>query len=342
MLNLKLYLVPFFVSFSSSILFIVIINYFSSRFFKEKNNLRKEKRHLRNKVSRMGGVAIFLAFMVAIIWDNNLIITKDIWGILAGSVVMVLGGFWDDIREINWKKQVLFQIVAISCIFIFGARINFISNPWGEAFYLDTFWGIILGIAIGVLWSMLVMNSMNWIDGIDGLSAGIFFIVTVAIFLLALKPEVNQPPVSIIAIALAGSILGFLIFNFPPAKIMAGSSGVFFIGFIIASLSIFAGTKIATTLLILFIPAIDFFWVIIRRLKAGKSIFLADREHLHHKLLDLGWSQKNINLLFYFITTLVALVALNIRGLGKIIIILFLALGMFIFYGFIGKFKKIL
>jgi len=145
---------------------------------------------------------------------------------------------------------------------------------------------------------------------------------------LSLNPEVNQPPVGIIAVILAGAVLGFLIFNFYPAGIMAGTSGAMFMGFALAALAIFAGTKIATALLIMAIPIIDVFWVMGERIKAGDSIFKSDTRHLHRKLMELGWTQRKIALFFYAVTFLIAVVALNTRTIGKLITIILVAVIM--------------
>jgi UDP-GlcNAc:undecaprenyl-phosphate GlcNAc-1-phosphate transferase len=168
-----------------------------------------------------------------------------------------------------------------------------------------------------VVWIVLMMNSMNWLDGIDGLSGGITLIGSLTIFFLSLKPEVNQPPVAILAIVLAGSVLGFLAFNFNPSQVLAGTSGSLFMGFFLAVLAVFSGTKIATALLVMALPVIDFVWVIGERIRNKKSIFKPDRKHLHFKLLELGWSQKKINIFFYIITLAVAAIALNTRFIGK-------------------------
>jgi len=330
--NVLLYLNPFLVAFGASVIFLFLI----VNFFWKNDDKRKDERHIHAKnISRWGGAAIFIAFFVAIFWDKNLVITRDIWGILIGAIFIFLIGFWDDFRELKWKTQLFFQIAAVALIFIFGIKIETLSNPFGEIISLNGIIGWVLGFLIAVGWILVLINAMNWLDGIDGLSGGIFSISFLAMFFLALKPEVNQPPVGILAIILLGASLGFLIFNFPPGRIMLGSSGVFFLGFLLAGLSIFAGTKIATTLLVLFVPMIDFFWVIIRRLKTGKKITEPDNEHLHHKLLAIGWPQKKIDLFFYFVTLLVLLVALNVKGMEKVLVIFILFLAMMVFYSLI-------
>jgi len=341
--NLIIYLIPFLISFSCSVFFILVIKFLVDRFRLSGHKLRLESRHIHiENISRFGGLAIAGAFFVAILLDKNLILTRDIWGILFGGVLIFILGFCDDLWEIGWKKQLFFQSLAVLLIFIFGVKINFITNPWGDVIYLNSNVGFFIGIVMGLIWSLILINAMNWFDGIDGLSGGIYLMGLLAIFFLSLKPEVNQPPVGILALTLAGAVLGFLIFNFPPARIMAGSSGVFFVGFVIAGLSIFAGTKIATTLLVLLIPMLDFFWVISKRLRSKRSIFSPDKEHLHHKLLGIGWSQKKIDIFFYLITSFILGIALTVEGLGKTVIIVFLAGAMLIFYNFINKKEGIL
>lgn len=335
---LNLYLIPFLSAFALSVVLIFAIEYFSRRFSSVDKKVRTEGRHIHDKnISRWGGIGIALSFLIVIFLDKNLVLTKDILGIIAGGLIIFGLGIWDDLREVGWKKQLFFQIIAITLIFALGVKMYTISNPFGDVISLDNAFKILIGITIAIVWSFILINSMNWLDGMDGLSMGVYFIGALAMLFLSLKPEVNQPPVGIISMALAGSILGFLTFNFPPAKIMVGSNGIFFVGFIMAGLSIFAGTKIATTLLILFIPLIDFFWVIFKRLKDGKSVFTADNEHLHYKLMKIGWSHWQINIFFYSITTIVAFIALSTRGLEKIFIMFCLLFLTLSFYWFINK-----
>jgi UDP-N-acetylmuramyl pentapeptide phosphotransferase/UDP-N-acetylglucosamine-1-phosphate transferase len=166
---------------------------------------------------------------------------------------------------------------------------------------------LIPSFLFAIFWIVLMINSMNWIDGVDGLSGGVSLIGALTIFLLSLKPEVNQPPVAIIAMALSGAILGFLIFNFYPSKILSGTSG---------------------SMLVMAIPIIDAVWVMAERIKSGNSIFKSDNRHLHHKLLDLGWSQKKIALFFFSVTVFIALIAVNTRAMGKIITMALVAIIM--------------
>jgi UDP-GlcNAc:undecaprenyl-phosphate GlcNAc-1-phosphate transferase len=339
--DLSLYWRPFLSGFFLSVFFIFLILFWNKRIIAKNFSLRKEDRHLHSaRVSRWGGVAVYLAFLLTVLSDPKLIITRDIGAILAGGSLIFFLGVWDDFRELKWTRQLFFQILAVTVFFVFGAMTKDIFNFEGEFSQWREGWQI-LGILLGMVWILVLINAMNWLDGIDGVSGGISLIACLTVFLLSLKPEVNQPPVGILSIALGASILGFLIFNFPPAKIMLGSGGVFLISFVLAGLSVFAGAKVATALLILFIPVLDFFGVIIKRWRAGKSIFYPDRRHLHHKLLAIGWSQRKINWFFYLVTAMVALIALNTRDFQKVIILSVLVVGMTVFYFLIDKKIKI-
>lgn len=291
---------------------------------------RESIRHVHKKGSlRIGGAAMVLAFVLSVLLNGDLTLTPGLYGLLAGSFILMIAGFWDDIREIFWKTQLLYQIAVAVFMFIVGIRIYYITNPIsGGILKLDSGWGLIFSVVLVIAWIVVMINSMNWLDGIDGLSGGVSLIGSVAIFFLSLKPEVNQPPMAILAVILAGVFSGFLIFNFYPSKVMAGTAGSMFMGFSLSVLAIFAGTKIATSILVMTIPLLDSAWVIGERIKNKKSIFKADRNHLHHKLLDLGWSPKKISFLFYLITFFMAIVALNTRAIGKSITLIAAALVM--------------
>ena len=284
---------------------------------------RTSSRHIHRKGAlRIGGIAMVIAFNLAILLNKDLVITPPLYGVMAASLILMLVGIWDDFREIFWKIQFFYQVAIVVIVFIFGVRIYYITNPLtGGIIQLDSSLGVIFSIALALIWILLMINSMNWIDGIDGLSGGVTFIGALTIFFLSLKPEVNQPPMAILAIILAGCALGFLIFNFNPSFVLAGTSGSNFMGLALAVLAIFAGTKIATSALIMSIPVIDFLWVIGERIKNRKSIFDPDRNHLHYKLLSLGWSQRKTAVYFYAITICISAVALNTRAIGKAVTI---------------------
>jgi UDP-GlcNAc:undecaprenyl-phosphate GlcNAc-1-phosphate transferase len=338
---MDLYLLPFIKSFIISIILIYLLIWISgkiAKLIKTKFGNRISSRHIHAaSLSRLGGMAVILSFLITILIDKYLVISQSLWGIIFASVLILIVGIWDDFHELDWKIQLFFQIAVAILVFMMGVKVEFITNPFGGYIFLNIGSYIIPSLIFVIIWMVLIINSLNWLDGIDGLSAGVTFIGVLTIFFLSLKPEVNQPPVGIITMALAGAIAGFLIFNFRPAMILAGTSGSMFMGFILATLSIFAGVKIATALLVLAIPVTDTIWVIGERIKSGNSIFKSDKRHLHYKLMELGWSQRKISLLFYFVTMLIAIIALNTRAIGKLITVILVIIIMIIVFLAINK-----
>ncbi|MDO8529349.1 MAG: MraY family glycosyltransferase [bacterium] len=319
-----MYLQPFLISFIITIVSIALILFLCSKL----DFLRQIKSAKKYYLSgcRFGGVAIIIGFLGTLFLNQELFFSQQIWGIIFASIIILIFGVIDDLKELEWKTQLLFQVVVAILVLILGVRLEFITNPFGGLIFLNSGNYIIVGFFVVIFWIILMINSMNWIDGVDGLSGGVSLIGVLAVFFISLKPEVNQPPVGIISMALVGSFLGFLIFNFYPSKILAGTSGSMFMGFALASLAIFAGTKMATALLVMAIPIINAFWVIGERIKSGKSNIKSDNRHIHCKLLELGWSPKKISLLFYSATILIALIALNTRAIGKMVAMILVAI----------------
>lgn len=323
MLEVNKYLIPFLVAFLSTVFLTKFIIFLSKRI---NFSRRRSERHIHAPgISRLGGVVMILAFNLAIFLNHDLFLTPELYGIMFASFLILVVGIWDDFKELFWETQLFFQISLAILTFIIGVRIYFITNPiTGGIISLEQGLGVIFSILLVIFWVVLLINTMNWLDGIDGLSSGVAFLSILTIFFLSLKTEVNQPPIAIMSAILAGTFLGFLIFNFNPAKVIAGTSGSVFMGFSLSILAILAGTKIATALLVMAIPIIDFFWVILERLRKKRSIFHPDQSHLHHKLLEIGWSQRKITLVYCGATALIGVVALNTRIIGKSIT-LFLA-----------------
>lgn len=310
------YLIPFLISLTLTVISIYGIILFTKKI---KWLGRVGLRHIhKGNISRLGGLVMIVVFDFVILVNRDLFITPQLYGFLISNIILLLVYFWDDLGEIRWKIQLFGQIAVSVFVFIMGVRIYYVTNPLsGGILRLDSSLGVVFSVVIVIFWLVLLMNAVNWADGIDGLSSGITFITVTTIFFLSFRSEVNQPPIAIMCAILMGTILGFLMFNFYPSEILAGTTGAMFMGFSLAVLAIFAGTKIATSLLVLAIPIIDFFWVIIERIKNKKSIFIPDRNHLHYKLMELGWSQRKIVLGYWLITAIIACVALNTRAIGK-------------------------
>ncbi len=281
---------------------------------------RNSERHIHKRyISRFGGIAIISGFAITLVLNKYLVFDHIVWSMLVGGVVILIFGVIDDIKVISWKSQIFIQIAVIILVFIIGVRIEFITNPFGGVIWLIYNNMSLLSLIFMLLWIGIIMNAINWSDGIDGLAGGIVFIAAITLFIISLQPHVAQPPIAIISIAFAGSIMGFLIFNLPPAKIFAGSSGSFFMGFIIALIAIGAGAKIGATLLVLAVPLIDAMWVVMERFRNGDSIFQGDKKHLHHRLLEYGWNTWSILALYYVITILCAILAIVTHDIGKFI-----------------------
>lgn len=329
----SLFLAPLLTSFATAAAILMALIFLNKK--KKLFDERIGDRHIgKNGISRFGGVALIVSFIFAVLIDDKLIVDPRLLGVLIAIVFILIFGIFDDIKQISWKWQLLFQIAIVVFVYFIGIRLEFISNPFGGIFLFEGLFGYLASFVISIVWIVFLTNAINWVDGIDGVAGGISVVGMIAIFLLSLRPEVNQPPIAIIACAILGGLAAFLIFNFHPAKIIAGTSGSMFMGFMLAILAIFAGAKMATTLLVLTVPIVDALWVVFWRLKSGDSIFSADKKHLHFRLLDLGWSQKQICFFYYTITALVSVIALNTHALGKMIAFLFfgiLTLGILFF-----------
>lgn len=275
-----------------------------------------------------------LGFFAAFFLDGRIVLTLPLIGLLLGSVVVAGFGIWDDIFNLSWKAQIFFQVLLAALIFLFGVRVTFITNPFGGVLHFSPQVVVLLGFAIGMIWLFLLMNALNWLDGSDGLCGGVSLIALLTIFFLSLKPEVNQPAFAIIAASGVGAVAGFLLFNLPPARIFAGTSGSMFLGFLLAFLATAAGTKIATALLVLSLPIADAFYVIVERIVSKNSIFDGDRRHLHHKLRRLGWSHGKITFVLLSFTILVAFLALETREESKLLAFI-IVFSLSLFFSFI-------
>ena len=274
--------------------------------------LRPHPAHVHQKTTpRAGGLPIFLGILVAIFIFVP--IDKHILGILLGSLILLVTGLFDDrLKHFSHYIRICLQILAAAVVVSSGIGISFVSNPFGQIIRLDrivvpfNFLGShrIIPIADGLafFWIVWIMNIFNWSKGVDGQLPGIGLISTLTIGFLSLKlflqGDPNQLNIAILAFITSGASLGALIYNWHPAKIFPGFSGSTILGFIIATLSILSGAKVAAAFLVLLIPAVDFIYTFFRRVLKGQSPVWGDKEHLHHKLLELGWSHQKISLFY--------------------------------------------
>ena len=270
-------------------------------------------------VGRWGGVAVILASLLAVVTNPHLVMTPVIGGVLVGSTMILFFGILDDILVFGWKVQLSFQILLGVSLFLFGMRIFSVPVPFvGQVFVNALPGGTAIGCALLILWVVFVTNVLNWVDGIDGLLSSVSLLSFFSLLFLSLSPQVNQPPIGILCATLAGAVFGLLLFNVPPSRFFAGTSGSFFIGFSIAAISVLSGTKIATALLALSLPVLDALWVFADRLCAGVSPFRGgDARHLHYRLREIGWSDRRILLSYTLYTGTVGALALSTGTLGK-------------------------
>ncbi len=288
----------------------------------------EDRRIHKVAVPRLGGVAIYISMMFALVLMiaicGRFPRQGGLLGIAAGGTLIFVMGLMDDLESLPAKVKLGIQVLAACAAYSLGVRLNesiplpFIIN-WG---FIHIDGGIHLGqwaLPLTVLWLVGISNAVNLIDGMDGLAAGVSLISAITIWSVAMAPSLasfhSQPYAAWIAAVLAGALLGFLRWNFNPARIFLGDSGAYLVGFTLASVAITGVLKTATVstvllpMLILFFPILDTSWAIIRRLSRRKSIFAPDAEHIHHRLLNTGLSQKKVAYLIYAFSGTLGLIA---------------------------------
>jgi UDP-GlcNAc:undecaprenyl-phosphate/decaprenyl-phosphate GlcNAc-1-phosphate transferase len=280
------------------------------------------KVHQRPMV-RLGGVSIFLGTLVALLcvwWAGGFGILPpdkeyEIWGVTLGGLAFFLIGLADDLLSLSPFLRLLLQMVAASLAWQAGVQIEFLSIPLIGLVSLPVW----ISLPVTVIWLVGMTNAINWIDGLDGLAAGVSGIAAVVMLIVCLF--MNQPAAALIVAALAGAALGFLRYNFNPAQIFMGDGGAYFMGFTLAGVGVVGLVKSVTTvavllpMLILAVPLLDMSAVILDRLRHGKSPFIADKRHLHHRLLDAGLSHRLTVLFIYALTLWVGTLALAFSGI---------------------------
>ena len=270
----------------------------------------KDSRRMHTKpMPRFGGMAIFIGAMVAItVFMGN---DPRVVGILIGGICIYALGVIDDLKGMPAKVKLLGQIGCASIVFAFGIRIQFITNHFGEG---QSYIVGVTSFIITIIWIVGIMNTVNLIDGLDGLAAGVAAIASLSICYTAYIHGMYE--VTLAMLAIAGGALGFLPYNFHPAKIFMGDSGSLFLGFMLASFSIMGpvkGAAIVATIvpvLVLGIPIFDTAFAILRRLVNGRPIMEADKGHLHHRMMAVGLGQKRTVLMIYGISAVMGIAAI--------------------------------
>ncbi len=305
----------------------------------------KDNRRMHKKpIARLGGLAIVAAFLVSTLFTiaspfsgtGIMGIDKQFGGMLAGILIILAVGIVDDVKQLGAKIKFLFQILAAVIVVWSGTSITFVTNPLAANGMSNL--NPIISYIVTVLWIVGITNAINLIDGLDGLAAGVSSIASLSLFIVSvLRGEIET---AMLTAALAGSALGFLPYNFNPAKIFMGDTGATFLGFTLGVVSIqgtlkqYTAIAIAIPLLVLGLPLFDTIFAILRRLLQGKSPMQADRGHLHHRLIDMGLSHKQSVVVMYTVSSALGLCAIVLADKGVLsAIILVISVSAFVVAG---------
>lgn len=314
---MKTYIVAFCLALIVSAIATPIVAWLAHRFGWLDRPSEARKIHVR-PVPRLGGIAVVLAFFAPILglalWENRVsgLLYSDqrlVTGLFCGAAAIVGLGVYDDLKGASAKLKLLVQGLTALGLWLAGFRIELLGNPLGDAFDLG-----VLSLPLTMLWIVGVVNALNLIDGLDGLASGVALLATIVLFGVAFVD--GAALLCLITVALGGSLVGFLFWNFNPAKIFLGDSGSMFLGFVLSAVSIWTQQKGATAIALLIpvlalgLPILDTTLSFVRRVRKGKSPFEADREHLHHRLLALGLSHRNAVLTLYTASIVFSLGAL--------------------------------
>lgn len=282
---------------------------------------------------RLGGLAIYLAVLIVsfvgfrFIFPEYHFSTTTIVGfdrtlfiLFLGLSLAALGMVLDDLWGLPVVTKIIIQVAGALLLLLAPLRIEYLNNPFGDIIYLSgpTLIGLLLPPLAALIWLIVMMNAVNLMDGLDGLAGGLTCVAFFTLLMLSLLPRINQPETALLALIGAGAVLGFLVYNWHPAKIFMGDSGSHFLGLFLGGLAIIAGGKVATTALVLGVPILDLILVTLRRLIAGKNPLTSPgRDHLHHRLLDSGFSVPQASLILILIAAFFGTVALKSDSLGK-------------------------
>lgn len=280
---------------------------------------KDNRRMHKTPIPRLGGLAIYIAFLFSALLFGS--IDRQMQGILLGTVMIVVLGVLDDIMTLKALPKFLVQIAAAGVAVYHGCVIQFVSNPnvFSATAYLNLEW---LSIPVTIIWIVAITNAVNFIDGLDGLACGVSAISTASLLVIALL--VQEWAIAVVLAALLGACLGFLPYNRNPASIFMGDTGATFLGFILACLSVqglfkfYAIVSFAVPFLVLGIPIFDICFAFLRRIAKGQNPMVADRGHVHHRLIDMGFSQKQAVAICYMLTAILGLAAVVLTSSGEL------------------------
>ena len=280
---------------------------------------KDNRRMHKEPVPRLGGLAIFLGFIVSILLFAQ--IEREMQGILLGAVIIVVLGVVDDMSPLRAYFKFFVQIVAALVAVFHGVVIETLSNP--NVFSQNPYWNLDwLAVPVTVLWIVGITNAVNLIDGLDGLACGVSTISALTMLVIALL--VSEGNIAIIMASLVGACLGFMPYNRNPAKMFMGDTGSTFLGYILATISIqglfkyYAIVSFAVPFLILGLPMFDTIFAIVRRLAHGQNPMAPDRGHIHHRLIDMGLNQKQAVAALYVVSSILGLSAVVLTASGAV------------------------
>jgi len=316
-------LIVFAISFTITLLLVPCINRLGSKFslFDKPNNRKQHE----IPIVRVGGLAIMLAIFSSItltsifgLFDIN--IGKDIVLIFIFSSLLFLIGFLDDLFSISFLKKLICQILVASFAWKVGLRINEIDLLWLNPEFMNLKISPFFSLLLTNIWVVGIINAFNWLDGLDGLATGITLITSIGLMFVSFSIN-NIGDALFLIFSLIGSCLGFLIFNYNPAKIFMGDGGSYLMGSLMAFISIFiynsdliygsSSLDLITLMLIFFVPLFDMTYVVFHRIASGKLPFLPDRQHIHHRLLRIGFSHQDTVIFCYLISIFFVFIALG-------------------------------
>jgi len=334
------YLQIFVITLFLSAIFTQLVIYLATR-LKITDKPDSDRKIHKREVPLLGGLAIFAAFFIILYFAHDKLLTGNLesrhWlGFFIGGIWLMIGGFLDDKYKLKPAQQIIWPILAIISVIIGGVEIEKITNPFGGYFYLGALSAILISF-----WLLGMMYTTKLLDGLDGLVTGMTAIGAIVIFLFTMSEKYYQPDIGLAALILAAACLGFLFFNWHPAKIFLGEGGSLFLGYALGVLSIISGGKIAIALLVMGIPILDVAWTILRRLVEGKNPFkFADRKHLHFRLLNMGLGVKKSVLFFYAASIIFGLAALFLQSKGKVLalaVLLFIMILVVMFLAYLDR-----
>jgi UDP-GlcNAc:undecaprenyl-phosphate GlcNAc-1-phosphate transferase len=346
---LKIYFLCLFLPFLLSIFLVPFSNFLAKKF-----NIydRPSKRKIKfRKLTRWAGIGIALSFFVSLIiviclfteirkileykyilsWDEyqeTLVLKKQLLGIFFGSIFVIILGTIDDKKGLPAIIKFLVQMIVAYCVMDYGVRILSVNLPFSDKIII---FPRIVSQIITILWLCGFMNMVNLADGVDGLAGGIVFISSFAFFIISiLQKQTSSEAISgqlvlssILSLLLCGSVAGFLIYNFYPAKVLMGDTGALWLGLMIGCITavgiLKTGALISFILpvIVVGIPFVDVVAAITRRIKKSLSVSTPDKHHLHHLLLSSGWSEREVVLFFYVITLFLSIIAITLAALKR-------------------------